>query len=498
MSIFTNFFNTVTHLTKGYSLLLLLVWSISAKAQNAPIPFCAALPPSADLLQQVREFAQRDTRSGTILYVPTVLHIVGRNDGTGYVTPSFYLDAFCQLNKDFAPSDIQFYLADSIHYIQNSAWYEHDDYDGGTDMHTNSQVPNALNCYVVEKAAGACAYAAPGWCIVLKNSCTGVPNHTWAHEAGHYFSLPHTFYGWEGEGVNTTVAAPATINGSEVEKLDGSNCTTAGDFICDTPPDYISNRWTCSNGKSGNILDPNGQTFQVDGGYYMSYSNDACMNKFSLGQTNQMRGFALSSLGSFVSPTPPALQPTGLVTNISPAPNDTITTPYAAQLTWTRDPNATYYIIEVSLQLNFLTTSISRIATDTTYLLTGLQPNKRYNWRVRSYNEMYTCSPTTLTPTRFWTAKIVSTQNTLADTDLMISPNPIAQGQPLQLKWSNINANQATLKVSDLAGRVLQQSTLLPMQQDQTEIDTALLTAGVYMVSLQTETGIVQTKIVVY
>lgn len=46
-----------------------------------------------------------------------------------------------------------------------------------------------------------------------------------AHEFGHYFGLEHTFEKWKyGE-----------------EAIDGSNCSTAGDRICDTPADpYIS------------------------------------------------------------------------------------------------------------------------------------------------------------------------------------------------------------------------------------------------------------------
>ncbi|MEZ4948184.1 MAG: hypothetical protein R2784_02135 [Saprospiraceae bacterium] len=48
-------------------------------------------------------------------------------------------------------------------------------------------------------------------------------------------------------------------NGSPTELQDGSNCTTAGDKICDTPPDY---NFGLINGNScyGGAKDPNGVT----------------------------------------------------------------------------------------------------------------------------------------------------------------------------------------------------------------------------------------------
>jgi Fibronectin type III domain/Pregnancy-associated plasma protein-A len=482
----------------------LLFWlgANTAFAQTPNTAFCKARQPDAATLQQLRQVLGANIiQHGVDVYVPVSLHIVGKNDGTGFVSQGFALDAFCQLTKDFAPHNIHLYIQDTLRYIRNSAWYEHNDFAGGDAMHQASGVPGTMNCYIVQTAAGACGYAWYGGCIVLKNSCTGEPNHTWSHEAGHYFSLPHTFFGWEDTGINAAQPAPDSINGFQVEKLDGSNCTTAGDYICDTPPDYISNRWTCTNGTSQPMLDPNGQTFSVDGTNYMSYSNDACMSKFTTGQGDQMRTYGLTQLADVMTTTPTTYLPTSVVSNLLPRHNDTVLTTNSAQLTWQRDPNATAYLIEVSLQNTFITVSMSKISTDTTYLLTGLQPNRRYNWRVRAINNEFTCRNPNVVATKFWTAPLVGTENTIAaNIGLSAQPNRVERGSTTTVQWNDLNgqSGKAVLRISNAAGQVLQTQTILKNDASELNIDTTNLPTGIHYITLQTEQGLAQCKIVVF
>lgn len=97
--------------------------------------------------------------------------------------------------------------------------------------------------------------------IVMEKGCIS-PN-TLAHEMGHYFGLSHTFAG-----------------GTEL--VDGSNCLTAGDKICDTPADpfvdgdplgiYVNSSCTFT----GLMKDANGDYYQPDVGNIMSYYNCYC------------------------------------------------------------------------------------------------------------------------------------------------------------------------------------------------------------------------------
>jgi hypothetical protein len=94
---------------------------------------------------------------------------------------------------------------------------------------------------------------------------------------GHFFGLQHTF--GESPKENTTL-----------EKPDGSNCNSEGDFICDTPAG--------PNGKINNrclyigLSDTEKHNFKLLVNNYMSYYRNSCKNEFTLGQYASMNAFA--------------------------------------------------------------------------------------------------------------------------------------------------------------------------------------------------------------
>jgi len=95
-----------------------------------------------------------------------------------------------------------------------------------------------------------------------------------AHELGHFFGLLHTFAG----------------NGAEL--VDGSNCKTEGDRICDTPADpYIPGvkiKWVDDKCRFVyNGTDDNGDLYRPDVGNLMSYYG-GCSCGFTRGQYIRM------------------------------------------------------------------------------------------------------------------------------------------------------------------------------------------------------------------
>ena len=92
------------------------------------------------------------------------------------------------------------YLPLQVHnYIGKTSWNNHPDYSDGEDMMHQNNFSNRINCYLVANPAGNCGYYTySGDAIALSKNCISPSQHTWAHELGHYFSLPHTFFGWEG------------------------------------------------------------------------------------------------------------------------------------------------------------------------------------------------------------------------------------------------------------------------------------------------------------
>lgn len=146
---------------------------------------------------------------------------------------------------------------------------------------------NVINLYFAKEienqdpTPGPCGYAPMGSisvpsdtnlrdAIFLQKDCFNAG--ILAHELGHYFGLYHTF----------------ETDAFGAESADGSNCTTAGDLVCDTPAD--------PNGSNDGLchLSPQG----VDGAtglYYeppvcniMSYYNPTCDQFFTRGQLNRM------------------------------------------------------------------------------------------------------------------------------------------------------------------------------------------------------------------
>ena len=115
---------------------------------------------------------------------------------------------------------------------------------------------------------------------------------TLAHEAGHFFTLNHTFYGWEAIDCRDYEGGPSPTSvggwwGSDVEyetRGTGANCNTAADGFCDTPADYISYRAPCP--MNNDIRDPGNNPIDPDETNIMSYYYDQCVGDFTQEQAD--------------------------------------------------------------------------------------------------------------------------------------------------------------------------------------------------------------------
>ncbi len=117
--------------------------------------------------------------------------------------------------------------------------------------------------------------------IMVKSPCIINRPKSFSHEMGHYFGLLDTF--------EEMVGGP--------EAVDGSNCETAGDFICDTPADpyvpgdtltgkYLSEEFLCRFIFTGR--DRNRQYYVPDVGNMMTLYPDTCRCGFTQGQYLKM------------------------------------------------------------------------------------------------------------------------------------------------------------------------------------------------------------------
>jgi hypothetical protein len=84
------------------------------------------------------------------------------------------------------------------------------------------------------------------------------------------------------------------------ELVNGSNCTTCGDFVCDTPPDpqeFATNSncsWTGST-CTGSPVDANGAPYNPAMNLIMAYIPPNCMQLFTNGQGTRMRSIIANS-----------------------------------------------------------------------------------------------------------------------------------------------------------------------------------------------------------
>ncbi|MBK8558252.1 MAG: hypothetical protein IPL65_22090 [Lewinellaceae bacterium] len=438
-------------------------------------------------LQRPGDFAA--SRSSDTIYAGMQIHLLRRNNGTGGIPAERLLDAFCRLNQDYADAGVQFYFKYDWNYIDSTAWFAHDDILDGISMMFANDVPDALNIYFVSDPAGNCGYNIPYAGIAMGNGCSGPNDHTWAHEVGHALTLQHTFIGWEGKIYNFNnptpdtltydythfhaqpdTIAPAPLDTALVERLDGSNCTLAADKFCDTPPDYLSYRWDCDGqGYSlTKLKDANGNEFYADGSFFMSYANDLCSNRFSAEQIGALRNNLLSTKQSWLSPGPTAPLIDGVSQPLMPV-GGTLAPAAGTSFHWSPVPGATHYLVQASRFSSFSLKEIETVTTDTSFLGGQLSPNKTYYWRVRAFNNTFTC--TNFSPSGiFKTDDGMSSSTGAPDTDgFRCYPNLLRSGQPVTLELPDSWLNETIVcRLYDPLGRLcLQESRVF---RDKTNI----------------------------
>ncbi|MCB0583686.1 MAG: zinc-dependent metalloprotease, partial [Phaeodactylibacter sp.] len=216
--------------------------------------------------------------------IPIQAHIICRDNGTGCLPLSDLEEALEDANAAYNYLNLQFFLCGEPIYIHDSDLYSHDPDTDRDDLQAASFVNNAINVYFVG-GISLCGYASFPWTrasngwdhIVMSNSCT-TNGSTFPHEIGHYFSLLHTHQTWLDEDGETIF-----------EFVDGSNCSQAGDLICDTRADPgLSGLVDADCNYTGDLQDPNGDFYNPDPNNMMSYSRKACRDAFTYEQRIRM------------------------------------------------------------------------------------------------------------------------------------------------------------------------------------------------------------------
>jgi len=439
---------------KHFSILFLMITSLFGTSYSqAP---CSTIMPE-ETLEWLKNYKSspfnslKVSRANDFYYIPVKVHIVGDDNGVGYYKMKNLISTMCELNTQYAPVGFYFYLYGDIHYMNNSDMYDHSGYNVSSIVNANNDVA-AVNMYFVKNPAGACGYFSGGWgnskpYIAINNSCGGIGNSTVAHEVGHYFSLPHTFSGWENRSATDSPT-------SSDERVARTNCSSRGDYFCDTPADYISDRWNCPY--TGNKVDYSGTPYNPDGALYMSYANDACQNYFSGEQIDAMIQYLNSNSRRFLLNQPVPDTSLSTAVQILYPYNEQMAVPANyALLKWDRVPGATYYFVTGTRFANPNQVSFEVLTTDTSLLVENLQAGFRYRWKVKPISPANFCAPysdeyafTTTQPTTIVPTVVVNPITCYGANNASIIVDPVGGVDPYEFEWSTGDVNNSLFNLS--------------------------------------------------
>jgi hypothetical protein len=352
----------------------------------------------------------------TITYIPISFHSVSNSGGEGAATEGQIFDFLCGLNGIYLDQDIQFFIYNQINFRTSNAIDDDASTNASSSAMSGWKINGTLNITIGRSLSNPSSSWYSPWAdyiFLLKQMMTPQAK-TEAHEIGHFFTLPHPFYGWEGTAVSTYngQCVPSSIgsgwsqfNPEAVARTGpNANCNSAGDGFCGTPADYTSERTACPYNISA--LDPNCHALTPDDSNMMCYASNSCRTTFSTDQKAAVamdvatRNWASNSPGSTAD-----LVAQPVVTPISPANNaslGSISNP-TVRVEWTPTTGATAYYVEVYgamlppfnvinysdvIYRSILWTGATHLDLSTTNMVAG----KRYFWRVKAISNYSTCA----------------------------------------------------------------------------------------------------------
>jgi sulfur relay (sulfurtransferase) complex TusBCD TusD component (DsrE family) len=427
------------------------------------------------------------------LVAPIYVHITGEDDGTGYTSSLIVGEAIQILNAAFEQAFIQFFLIDDYHYIANSAYHNHDDFFTGRQMMQENNVDYAINLYMCAEAAGNCGYYSPSVdALVVNDDCLDAVNQTLAHEMGHLLTLPHPFVGWEGVNYDDSEPTPQNQGGREVEKTDMSNCEFASDGFCETPPDYLSYRWSCNADGESRLtqFDPDGIPFKSPGNQIMSYSTGDCRDKFESDQIDAMCANITNVRSNILSHNRvyKPITPCKTVKLDSPANREDIQFD-AGVLHWEDIPNVDYYTLRVATNINFNDPVINVQLSDSFYVLPTMELGRNYFWRVDAYAAQSPCL-------RESSRSIFGTDDfsQIIPIDENESIHAFISDEKLIIQSKNNVIHQANIELYDLSGRQVLQH-LSPETLSRLSLNISNQPSGIYILRIWSPTFSVSAKL---
>ena len=461
----------------------------------------------------------------TVQYVPVALHAVRNTDGSDGISEAQLLDMMCILNDKYQDQEIQFYLTNPpINYINNTGINNVP--NNFTSELRSARIPNAINVFVtnnINDQLGAAGYyqSPAGWSgndfIVVARNFVYAQN-VFPHEIGHFFSLLHPFHGWEnnpwsesawGNPVGANAPSDPSIFVSPIvnEFQNGSNCATAGDRICDTPPDYLfalhPNQGGCAEW-SIPVQDPNNTVVNPQENNVMSYFGNCGSHDFTADQKEAIRVDLMNSpdrdyVRNSFTPNMTAINSVPML--LSPAEGSTVNSAETVTVSWFPVIEAQYYAIEVDLSPGFSSPfrkSLVGAASTPNALFTDLEEGTEYFWRVRPFTEFTTCTGYSDRGS-FFTPMTTATNQLSELSAWDISPNPVSTGEQINISVMASASFPAQIEIYNRLGqKVHTVSKNIVDGRQSFSLDSNKLGSGLYFVSIVGKEGRTTKKLLVH
>lgn len=456
------------------------------------------------LLHERQSLTNQVTLRTNHQWVPIQFHIITDSDYTNRADVMEIYDLVCELNLVFMDYDLQFFMADDYNFIPSTLANINQSDTSIQDLLVSQKDSNAINIFVVKTLSELTSlgkYDAFIDGIILKRSeANNGGVLLTAHLFGHFFNLLPTYHGWENENYDSNIhgipAPEISPSGIPTEKMDGSNCLDAGDFVCDTKPNYISlwNLFNCEINYS--IYDPDSVLLDSDVDNFMSGTLD-CNPIFTFDQeTIIYTNLATRDLAVDISPdilpfpNPPILQ--------FPVNGETSSAYNIVGFDWEDVPSATSYIVEIDRTPDFSLNPKIKFVAGVSYVEFEniFEPDEVYYWRVKPLKKGNLCGE--FSTNHFKTGLVLNTNQVDESLKFDIFPNP-SKGDPfLNINIENHEGFNSTIKFYNSTGQLIREENIYPnLETTNFKLDVKGLDAGIYIISIETNIGFLNKKIVI-
>lgn len=471
---------------------LLLLWTACCTTSWSQNPsnsyWCAVQHCAADHLRLDRHVSSLSPMSGfdEVQFVPIQFFLVGDENGNLDVHESEVKDALCLLNEYFEPAMIQFYFKDEFQYIIEPILFYQENLGGSliNATYLEYKVADAINVFIgSDIATGNSGYYTGGVDVIYMDG--GYVNNKdviLAHELGHFLSLRHTFYGWEGTFYDSTEPTPTEFNfGSlviPVEYVDRTvNCDEAADRICDTPADYIHS-WGGGCNYTGGAVDPDGELIDPDEKNVMAYySFSGCFEfYFSEQQMEVMRMDLEERTDLFELAEPDTIGPSDLTTLIKPEQNNDEVYFEQVELAWEAVDEADFYWVELSRLNSMAIVEIARLVKSNEVVIDELLVDKTYYWRVSAFDNREFCALDPSPIGQFSTHQISSVNQTQPAGLHVV--NTIVED--LLFFEASEELEDEVLMLLDIQGR-----PVMELKPNQDQVNLSSLSSGLYYIYIE-------------